>query len=253
MATNFPPPDDEGDDKLFGLPRNLVIIGGLGLGAIVVMNMLRGNGGNVPTANMVPMSTAVQLGDVQQRQQEIFGRLGELSFNTGKGLSDLSSQMDSGFDTTQGWLADIRGRQTQSDLLARDYYDSIVGWITTQSERNIRETDTVGGMIMDRMVTQNNLAHQYYQDLLGDINQHSANITQQQASNMAQLRAEQTQLAEMLERLNTSVRQVGWDNWYQGWRENFGVTDAGNAFDVNRDNLVDIRDYGLGRQRYAVS
>jgi len=38
---------------------------------------------------------------------------------------------------------------------------------------------------------------------------------------------------------------------YGIWRQNFGATDCGNPADINADCIVDIRDYGIWRQNFG--
>lgn len=223
-----PPGDSGGGGKLFGLPLPIVLLGG---GALVFLFLARSSGSKDNT-NMVPMSTAVQLGDIQERQLEIEQGLSH-------GFADAQAE---------------RANYNQSQLAALSATETHIIDQLNATQQSLEQSMASGdNAVIQQLTDQRN----YLKNLLDNIrNNQDAQFTALLGtigqSDYLQKRWDDY-ITSIIQGFGNSVSNPGTNdagfadpNWYSGWRAAFGST--GGKYDVNKDNRVDILDFNLWRQ-----
>lgn len=243
--------------KIFGLPMPVVLIAGGGVVLLAVMAMANKGGGQ--NANMVPLSTAVQLGDIQERQLDIMGQLG-------KGFQGASEERRL---YAQGQLEALSATQLHLTDQLQALNQDLSGQITNLSAEQRAAMESQRATLLEQLSQVKLQQQSFYDSLMGNIND-SRNYLVQGQINLGQSIGQygtaslsrQGEILNLLQQLwafrnnpnNTGQPPGGtgnaaWDNWYNGWKAAFGQ--AGGVFDLNNDQIVDIRDYGIGRSRYG--
>jgi hypothetical protein len=250
--------DGSGPTKIFGLPMPVVLIAGGGVALLAFLTLASKSGSQ--NANMVPLSTAVQLGDIQERQLDILGQVG-------KGFQGASQERQA---YAQGQLEALSATQLHLTDQLQALNQDLSGQITNLSAEQRTAMEAQRTTLLEQLSQVKTQQQSFYDSLMGRISESEAYLVQGQINlgqnvgsyGTATLNRE-GQILSLLQQLwglggnpiptptqPTGTGNSAWDNWYAGWRSAFGQ--AGGAFDLNNDNIVDIRDYGLGRQRYGV-
>lgn len=248
---------DSGGTKLFGLPLPVVLIAGGGMAILALVTMSKKSGGY--DANMVPLSTAVQLGDIQERQLDILGQVG-------KGFNEASQERQA---YAQGQLEALAATQTHlTDQLAaieqslNDQLSGLSGQIGQGDDTIIQQLTDQKTYLQQELASVQYRQDSYYNQLHGDINAtyeqvlYGQELGARNTNSIMQQDARNTDyIAQLMARFNGSPANSstvgainGLDAWYAGWQQNFGQNGPDNPYDLTGDNIVDIRDFGIWRK-----
>jgi hypothetical protein len=261
---SIPSPDSGGGGptKIFGLPMPVVLIAGGGVALLAFLTLASKSGSQ--NANMVPISTAVQLGDIQERQLDIMGQLG-------KGFQGASEERRT---YAQGQLEALSATQLHLTDQLQALNQDLSGQITNLSAEQRAAMESQRATLLDQLSQVKTQQQTFYNSLMGRISDSEAYLVQGQINlgqnigsyGTASL-SRQGEILNLLQQLwqfrNNPVNNPPsnlpsnqppggptWNDWYAGWQAAFGAT--GGPYDINRDNIVDIRDYGIGRSVFGV-